>query len=306
MKIYITGGTGFIGSYVVKALSDAKHDITVLAREPKKVPALALLPGVKIVKAPMEDMTAIKRVLKKPDAVIHVALCWGDTGPDMLVNETLASIKLIDLSVKAGTKHFIFTSSTAAQGSLHGDTDETAKPRPNDFYGATKGSVELYMSAYANYHKNIQFNTIRPGYTFGDPVVAGGTMENDRRFFNICDNAKAGKTIELIKHDGTQFIWAGDLARIYTAVLKSRFTNETFYGLARNFVTWEQIAQWAVEYMDSKSKIKLKDLKWGAKPDLFSVAKIKKNFGLSFDSAARVKAHVEFLLDNPNTYIKKP
>lgn len=305
MKVYITGGTGFIGSYIVKALSDKKHEIIILAREPRKVPALALLPGVKIVKAPMDDMAAIKKVLKKPDAVIHVALCWGDNGPDMITNETLASVKLIDLAVKAGTKHFIFTSSTAAQGGLVKTTDESEKPRPNDFYGATKGSVELFMSAYSNYYKKIQFNNVRPGYTFGDPVVKGGSIENDRRFFDICDNAKAGKNIELTKNDGTQFIWAGDLANIYTKLLQSVFTNETFYGLSRNFVTWEQIAQWAVEYTDSKSKIVLKDLGWSDRPYLFNVDNIKKHFGLSFNSAALVKAHVKFLIDNPEIYKKK-
>lgn len=302
MKIYITGGTGFIGSYVVKALSDNKHEVIVLARNPEKVKALALLQKVKIVKAPMEDMKALKRLIIKPDAVIHVALCWGDTGPDMLINETLASVKLIDLSIKAGAKHIIFTSSTAAHGNLNKTSDETVKPRPNDFYGATKGSVELFMSAYSNYYKKIQFNTIRPGYTFGDPVVVGGTMENDKRFFNICDNAKAEKDIVLVKNDGTQFIYAGDLAKIYINVLQSKFTNETFYGLSKKFITWEQIAKWAIAYTGSKSKIKLKDLRWGDNPSLFNVNKIKKHFGLSFDSSKQVKAHVEFLIDNPETY----
>jgi UDP-glucose 4-epimerase len=36
MHIYISGGTGFIGSYVVKELSKAGHKITVLARNTEK------------------------------------------------------------------------------------------------------------------------------------------------------------------------------------------------------------------------------------------------------------------------------
>jgi UDP-glucose 4-epimerase len=48
MKIFLTGGTGFIGSYVVKELSDHGHSVEVLARNPNKVPSLADLPGVKI------------------------------------------------------------------------------------------------------------------------------------------------------------------------------------------------------------------------------------------------------------------
>jgi UDP-glucose 4-epimerase len=311
MRIYITGGTGFIGSYVVKELSGRGHEITIMARSPKKVPALLGLPGVKIVKAPMEDMKAIKKCMIKPDAVIHVALCWGDTGPDMIKNETLASVSLIDTAVKRGAKKIIFTSSTAAQGNLPKTLDETARLAPNDFYGATKGSVELFLSAYSKYYKDIRFNTIRPGYTFGNPVVPGGTMENDRRFFNICSAARSGKAIELIKNDGTQFIWAGDLAKIYSSLLASNISNNTYYGLAKNFVSWELIASWAVEYAEKhgiaakRSKIKLKDLGWGGKPYLFNVAKIKRDFRLSFDSTSKLKAHVEFLMGNPELYIKK-
>lgn len=46
MNIFLTGGTGFIGSYVTKRLSDSDHTITVLTRNPGKVPALKNLPGV--------------------------------------------------------------------------------------------------------------------------------------------------------------------------------------------------------------------------------------------------------------------
>jgi UDP-glucose 4-epimerase len=304
MRIYITGGTGFIGSYIVKALSEKKHQVIVLARDTKKVPALAKLSGVTIVKAPMQDMKTIKKIIKKPDAVIHVALCWGDTGPDMIKNETLASVDLIQLAINAGAKKIIFTSSTAAHGSLPKTADESAKPMPNDFYGATKGAVELFMSAYSSYHKDIQFNTIRPGYTFGNPVVPGGSMENDKRFFNICGNTLAGKDIELIKNDGTQFIWAGDLAKIYLKILSANNTNETYYGLSRNFVTWAQIARWAIEFAKSGSKIKLNDLGWGSKPSLFSVNKIKNDFGLSFNSSLQLKEHVKFLIEHPETYKK--
>ena len=311
MKIYITGGTGFIGSYVVKTLSGNKHDITVLARKASKVPALAKLPGVKIVNAAMGDMAALKRAIKKPDALIHVALCWGDTGPEMIKNETLASVGIIETAINAGAKKVIFTSSTAAQGGITRTVDESAKPDPSDFYGATKASTEMFMSAYSRYYKNVQLNTIRPGYTFGNPVVPGGSMENDRRFFNICLNALEGRPIEVIKHDGTQFIWAGHLAEVYVEVLASRKSNETYYGLSKNFITWEQIAKWAVEAAKPfrggkpESRIVLKDLGWGDKPSLFDVGKIKKSFGLSFNSTKLVKEHVEFLAANPGVIPRK-
>jgi len=136
-------------------------------------------------------------------------------------------------------------------------------------------------------------------------------MENDRRFFNICLDALQGSPIQLIKNDGTQFIWAGHLAELYVEVLASRKTNETYYGLAKNFVSWEQIARWAVEFAQAArrgkpgSRIVLKDLGWGDKPYLFNVNKIKKNFGLSFNSSNLVREHVKFLVNNPGIIPKK-
>ncbi|MCE5299765.1 MAG: NAD(P)-dependent oxidoreductase [Spirochaetia bacterium] len=298
MKIYLTGGTGFIGSYVLKALSDAGHHVIVLARNPNKVPLLRKLPGVKIIKCPVDNYAAVKKHLKKADALIHIALCWGDTGPEMMENETLPSLRLIDLAVKRGIKRIIYTSSTAAQGLIQHTTDESAKPTPADFYGATKASIEMFMNAYANYRKDILFNIIRPGYTFGNPVVQGGSMESDKRFRNICSLARDGRDITQVKHDGTQFISAADLAKLYTAVLASNKSGQTYYGLGSVFITWEYISRYAAEFTQSGSKVKLKDLGWSDKPAFYSVKRIKKEFGLKFDAREDVKEHVQYLVMN--------
>ena len=296
MKIYLTGGTGFIGSYVAKELSAAGHTVVILARNPGKVPALATLTGVRIAHAPMQDRAALDAALEQPDALIHVALCWGDTGPEMIRNETLASVELIELAIRKGTKRVLFTSSTAASGYSLRVTDEDSRLKPEDFYGASKGAVELFVHAYARKHPDVHFNIIRPGYTFGNPVVDGGSIESDKRFKEICANAKAGRPIALVKNDGTQFIWAGDLARLYRAVLEGDVTGETFYGLSTKFVRWDEIAGWAKELTGSKSEIQLSDLGYSDDPSTFAVDKIARFFSLAFDPREKLKEHLRYLL----------
>ncbi|MEN8143151.1 MAG: NAD(P)-dependent oxidoreductase, partial [Thermodesulfobacteriota bacterium] len=39
MKIFITGGSGFIGRQLAKALADRGHQITILSRSPRKGPS---------------------------------------------------------------------------------------------------------------------------------------------------------------------------------------------------------------------------------------------------------------------------
>lgn len=298
MNIYVTGGTGFIGSYVVKELVSKGHSVCVLARNVKKSPGIASLPRVKMLKCDLAKPGALK-ALTKPYALIHNALCWGDTGPDMIKNETLLSVALIDRAIKKGAKKIIYTSSTAALGPLHDDVSEDSFRKPSDFYGATKGAVELFISAYSSYYPKLELNVIRPGYTFGNPAAEGAPMEPDRRFAGICANARAGKTIDVIKHDGTQFIHAAQLAKIYSAVLEGSFKNEIFFGLGSEFTSWENIARYAVKKSGLKSKINVKDCGWPDEPRVYRVDKIKKYFGFIFKSGSTLKEHVDYLLSNP-------
>ncbi|MCX8092612.1 MAG: NAD(P)-dependent oxidoreductase [Candidatus Goldbacteria bacterium] len=296
MNIYITGGTGFIGSYVVNELAQNGYKTTVLARNPEKIPLLKKLPYVTIKKFNLYNLSTFFKTVKKMDAFIHIALGWGETGPEMVKNETLPSIALIDFAIKKGAKKIIFTSSTAAVGPIITKTNENARCTPSDFYGATKGAVELFISAYSNYYKNLYLNIIRPGYTFGNPVVIGAPVEPDNRFKDICKKAKYGKKITLIKNDGTQFIWAGDLAKIYLNVLNSNCKNEIFFGLGKDFITWEQIAKWAFELSGNKPHITLINKGWSNNPPMYDVSKIEKYFNLSFNSVQKIKEHIKYLL----------
>jgi len=296
MNIYLTGGTGFIGSYVVKALCGGGNRITVLARNAGKVPALEKLPGVRVVHAPMQDMGRISRVMVKPDALVHIALCWGNTAGDMIRNETIPSVELLDLAARKGARKVIFTSSTAATGYAPKRISETTLPRPDDYYGATKGAVELFMSAFGRKYPAVKFNVIRPGYVFGNPVVPGGSIQADRRFHRIVEAVKAGRPLKFGAGDGTQFIWAGDLARIYKAVLKSGVRDQIYFGLSRNFVPWHRVAEWARDLAGTGSRIIVPDRGRGPKPHLFVLDKIRKDFGLSFNSEEAIREHLEYLL----------
>ena len=138
-------------------------------------------------------------------------------------------------------------------------------------------------------------NLIRPGYAIGNPVVPGAAIYSDARFRNIVRAALAGAEIRVVQNDGTQFIWAGDLARIYSAVLHANPNRAIYFGLAQDFTTWEAIARQTVQMTDSPSRIIVEDKGHGA-PHLFDLGRISREFGLSFTSAARITEHLEYLI----------
>jgi UDP-glucose 4-epimerase len=293
MRIFMTGATGFIGSHVAYGLLEAGHELVVIARHPDKTPSLSAHPRVRRVAATLYDAGIIRESLSGCDACVHVALGWGDTPLAMLEADTRATVSLLDACIGQGVKHFIYTSSTAALGGFWSRMSEADPTRPSDYYGATKAASEAFVLAVGA-RTSMRCNVIRPGYTFGNPVAQGAPIQPDKRFAEIVQKARRGEEIRLKKGDGTQFIWAGDLARLYRAVLDSTRSREVYFGLATPFVTWQAIAEEAVRLTGSRSKVVVEG-EPGA-PCLFDLAKIREHFGLEFSSATHITAHLEHLI----------
>ena len=55
MRVFVTGGTGFIGHYVVKALLEKGHDVVIATRHPNKMPSLRSNEKVSFVEASLTD-----------------------------------------------------------------------------------------------------------------------------------------------------------------------------------------------------------------------------------------------------------
>ncbi|WP_162463196.1 NAD-dependent epimerase/dehydratase family protein [Paenibacillus psychroresistens] len=295
MKVFVTGGTGFIGSYVVKELLFHGHEVTLFARNASKVPGFVDHEQIRFITGQMDDASAIAKGLKGQDACVHVALSWLDgTAMKTLVNETLPSVRLFQMAAEAGVKKIIYTSSIASFGSA--PNNDRGFIKPDTYYGATKAATEAYLMAIASqYH--IQANIIRPGYTFGNPCVEGGPLYPDHKIINMVKSALANESMSFIKNDGTQFIWAGDLAKVYSTLLHSDELDRGYYtAVSTEFRTWAQIAQMAVSLLGSQSQIILED-KGRPEPENMpiDVSQIKNIFGFSFKADAYMKEHIQYL-----------
>jgi UDP-glucose 4-epimerase len=294
MKIFLTGGSGFIGHWVVKELLAQGHRLRLLIRNKAKIPSLNTMPGIEIVGGTIYDQKVIEEALKGCNACVHLALGWGETPTTMLQKDTAVTAFLVEAAEGAGVEQFLYTSSTAAVGEFRHGMTESIDPRPVDLYGATKAASEAYLLGFASKAK-IRCNIIRPGYTFANPAYPDGVTQSDQRFNVIVAAALKDEPIKVTKHDGTQFIWAGDLAKLYAAVLKCEYDRRIFFGLSNEFVTWEAIARKAIGITGSKSGIVVEDKGWDEKPTLFDVSLIKKEFGLEFMASQEIAKHLEYL-----------
>jgi UDP-glucose 4-epimerase len=293
MKVFVTGGTGFIGSYIVQDLLKHGHDITIFARNVNKVSGFVNHPHIRFVQGTMEDRDAIHMGVRDQDAVIHVALAWGNTAVDMLLHETALSVYLFQAAAEAGVKNIIYTSSIACFGSA--PNSDLGYTKPTDYYGATKAATESYLMAVASKF-GIRGNVVRPGYTFGNPCVEGGFIYSDLKLKDMVKAARKNEPIKFVKNDGTQFIWAGDLAQIYTAILHSDLNRRYFTGVSAEFRTWAQVCERIVRFLGSKSEIVLEDQ---GRPDVkglpIDVSQIKEAFDFEFKTDYHMEDHIQYL-----------
>lgn len=298
MKVLVTGATDLIGSYVAVRLAQAGHEVVAASPSLKKAPALGKKTGITRAKFDLANRKNWASLLQGCDALIHIALGWGATGPEMLAADTEASVALFEAARAAGVRQVIYTSSTAANGELDVLNSEERQHRPIDLFGATKAATEMYARAYA-FSGGPRMQIVRPGYIFGEPVVKGTDAEADQRFIHICRAVKRDIPIRLVKHDGTQFIHASDVAEVYLALLSHEKRFSIHYALANEWVSWARIAEMAMEEAGKTVPLELDDRAFSPVPYLFDVRKIEQDFELSFGNEQQLRKHVRWALTLP-------
>jgi len=148
MRIFVTGGAGYIGSHVVKLLGEKGYEILVIDNLSKGHKE-AVLYG-KLVVAALEDKEAIKRIINefKPDAVMHFAafieVAESVKNPNKYYkSNTLNTLNLLEAMLEAEVDKFIFSSTAAVYGNPEVIPIPEEHPlKPINPYGRSKAFVE--------------------------------------------------------------------------------------------------------------------------------------------------------------------
>lgn len=222
MKILVTGGAGFIGSSIVKILTDRGHQVVVVDN---------LVHGfqeninrrARFIKADIADDKKILPALKNVDAVIHLAglIIVPESVKDPIKycdNNVLGTVKFLESMRKANVKKIIFSSSACVYGtSDHLPIKEDEPLKPDNPYGATKASIEAFLQSY---HKVFGFDAIILRYF--NPYGPGKMLPPITHAIpNFVMATLARKPIPLY-WKGEQvrdFIYIDDLARAHIDVL---------------------------------------------------------------------------------------
>jgi dihydroflavonol-4-reductase len=130
MRVFLTGGTGFIGGHVAAQLRNRGDDVRALVRSPEKGAALESL-GCELIQGDLADEAAIARGLEGCDAAIHGAAVYEVGIPErdrrpMYEANVLGTERVLKAALAAGTPKIVYVSTVAAFGNTHGEiVDET-------------------------------------------------------------------------------------------------------------------------------------------------------------------------------------
>ena len=252
MKILITGGAGYIGSHVAKALLEAnRHDVVILDNlckgSMRAIEALRKIGEFEFVQESLENTPAIEKLFKREkfDAIIHFAAfieVFESTQNPLkyYLNNTANAMNLIALANKYGVKDFIFSSTAATYGEPGvPQVSEETPQNPINPYGRSKLMVEWVLKDAAAANPNFKYGILRYSNVAGaaSDGTIGQNYPNATHLIKVATQTIVGKRDKMSifgddydTKDGTcirDYIHVEDLASAHLAVLDYLQSNDS-------------------------------------------------------------------------------
>jgi dTDP-glucose 4,6-dehydratase len=251
-RLFITGGTGFFGLWLLESLAAANRELglnaeaTVLSRDPaafaRRMPHVASLENVLWVRGSAVNFTvgSIAAELKcrskdlKFDAVIHLTT---EADNERTLADPKAAVEVIagstrqalDFSKAVGARRFLFTSSGSVYGRQPQDLANVSEDWPNTADASDKNSAYAISGSAKRVAEELCVACAGEGIV--EAVIArcfafsGPGLPANGKFAlgNFVDDALAGRDI-VVKGDGTpvrSYLYAGDLtAWLWTLLVR--------------------------------------------------------------------------------------
>lgn len=164
MKVFVTGGAGFIGSHLVDVLVEEDNEVTVydnLSSGRKEfIPHRFDKPSFRFIKGDLLDLDKLKETVKYHELIFHLAanpeIRWGIENTRLdLDQETIATYNVLEAMRVNRIKKVVFSSSSV----IYGETPMIPLPEdygpllPISLYGAAKLACEGLISAFCHTFK---------------------------------------------------------------------------------------------------------------------------------------------------------
>lgn len=229
MKVLVTGGTGFVGSFVVEELVAAGHEVVIVSNSRLLPRYLQPFAGSLTLKqGDFGEPSVLADTLPHCDAVVHLA--WSTVPKEVkgaaafeLSSNVTSSVSLIEKAIDCGVKKFVFVSSGGTIYGIprHSPIGEDHPLEPISVYGFGKLAVERLLTCY-RHASALDFTVLRIANAYGERQ---NLMKNQGVVGIWLKRIFEGQPVE-IWGDGTvvrDYIHVSDAARaVLSALLNGR------------------------------------------------------------------------------------
>lgn len=150
MRVFLTGASGFVGSFFLRLLlSSSEYEVCVLLRNSKEAWRIQnLLPKLQVIEGDLNQLDKIEIALSsfRPDAFVHLAwngVLGGERNDPSQWRNVSLTLELIELANRLQAKSFIGLGSQAEYGPSQNKINELCPTKPTTLYGASKLAAQL-------------------------------------------------------------------------------------------------------------------------------------------------------------------
>ncbi|MGY3572137.1 NAD-dependent epimerase/dehydratase family protein [Vibrio paucivorans] len=166
MNILVTGASGFIGTHLIRTLSQQGHHIIALdILAPREQHS-----NVEYIAADVRDLSTLQ-VDKPIDRIYNFAAVHTTPGhEDIEYFDTNISgaIEVTELAKRLEVTEIVFTSSISVYGPNEESRSETSPLTPNSAYGFSKAQAEMIHKSWASDKDSRKLTIVRPAVVFGE------------------------------------------------------------------------------------------------------------------------------------------
>ncbi len=242
MKVFLTGGSGYIGSAVALRLKKAGHDVLALVRSEEKGAALKAA-GIKLVVGELGKPAGYAAAAYGVAAIVHVAQEQSAEAVE-LDKKTIANARELLHGKVGGT--FVYTSGCWVHGDTEGAADESAPLNPAQMVAWRPAHEQLALGMAKD---GIRAVVVRPGIVYGG--ARGGIPAT---FFGTAQKQGAATLFgEGANH--WPMVHVDDLAELYVRLVERAPAGSIFNAVDASEHTQREIAEAASRAAGKDGKV---------------------------------------------------